>query len=79
MLKTPSVTISLRSTAGASLQDAAQVVHVRVLEHRLVRGPGQAHAVDDRGVVQAVGEDRRRHVAQGVEKGGVRVPARHVR
>ncbi len=63
---------------GRFLQHPAQVVHVRVLEHGLVRGPREAHAVDDRGVVQAVGEDRRRHVAKRVEERGVRVPARDV-
>ena len=75
MLKTPSVMIRRRFAAGASAQRAAQVVGVGVLVDRLVGGAREPHAVDDRGVVEAIGEDRGALVAERVEQRGVRVPA----
>ena len=56
-------------------QRAAQVVRVGVLVDGLVRRARETHPVNDRRVVQAIGEDRRRPVAERVEQRGVRVPA----
>jgi hypothetical protein len=49
-----------------------------VLVDGLVCGAREPRPVDDRGVVERVGEDRGRAVAERVEQGGVGVPARGV-
>ena len=56
----------------------AQGVHVGVLVDRLARGLREPDRVDDRRVVQLVGEDHRVLVGQARNRGLVRVPARHV-
>ena len=56
----------------------AQGVHVGVLVDRLARGLREPDRVDDRRVVQLVGEDHRVLVGQARDRGLVRVPARHV-
>ena len=56
-----------------------EVAHVAVLEALATRLRGEPHAVDDRRVVELVGNDRRSFVADRWEEPGIGVPARNVR
>jgi hypothetical protein len=68
----------VRRTVGLGLLELLlQVRHVAV-GVAVALGLAQAHAVDDRGVVERVGDDRVVLVEQGFEQAAVRVEARGV-
>ena len=75
--KTPSVTIIRKRADARLLQLGLEVAHVDVLVDEALR-LAQPHAVDDRGVVELVGEDRVVRAEQRLEDAAVRVEAGRV-
>ena len=74
MENTPSVTTSVRRAPRGRRELRLEVGHVAVLVAEPLR-LRQPHAVDDRGVVELVADDRVLGVEQGLEDAAVRVEA----